>query len=143
MLVRDVMTAEVECIDPEAPLREAAEKMKQLDIGPLPVCDNGRLVGMVTDRDITVRATAKGLPPGLAKVRDVMTPDIIYCFDDQDLSDAAEIMEVSQVRRLVVLDGNRRLAGIVSLGDLAVKGNNDSLTGETLEQVSEPATPRR
>lgn len=143
MIVRDVMTRGVECIGPEAPLREAAEKMKEFDIGPLPVSDSGRLVGMVTDRDITVRATAKGLPPGLAQVKDVMTPDIIYCFDDQDLSDAAEIMEVSQVRRLVVLDGDRRLVGIVSLADLAVKGNNDALTGETLEQVSEPAMPRR
>src|SRR5262245_56067255 len=120
MKVFDVMTQGVECIRPEATLREAADKMKALDIGPLPVCENDRLVGMLTDRDITVRATAAGVPPGLGQVRDVMTPDIVYCFEDQDIVEAAQLMEQNQIRRLVVLNRDKRLVGIVSLGDLAV-----------------------
>src|SRR4030081_3550788 len=98
MKVKDLMTRSVECTRPDASLREAADKMKALDIGPLPVCENDRLVGMLTDRDITVRATAEGLPPGLGLVRDVMTPDIVYCFEDQDVSEAARLMEENQVR---------------------------------------------
>jgi CBS domain-containing protein len=143
MKVQDVMTRNVACIGPGATLREAADKMKALDVGPLPVCENDRLVGMLTDRDITVRATAEGLPPGLGQVRDVMTPDVISCFEDQDVGEAARLMEQNQVRRLVVLDRDQRLVGIVSLGDLAVKTGDEKLSGEALEQVSEPATPRR
>jgi len=143
MQVKDVMTRGAECTRPDATLREAAERMKGLDVGSLPVCENDRLVGMITDRDITVRATAESLPPLLGRVRDVMTPDLIYCFEDEDVAEAARLMEEHQVRRLVVLNRDKRLVGIVSLGDLAVKTGNDELTGEALEQVSEPATPRR
>src|SRR5829696_6661330 len=121
MRVREVMTRGVECTSPDATLQEAAAKMKSLDVGPLPVCDNDRLVGMITDRDITVRATAEGEAPTAVRVRDVMTPDVIYCFDDQDASEAARLMEQNQVRRLVVLNRDKRMVGIVSLGDLAVE----------------------
>jgi CBS domain-containing protein len=137
------MTRTVVCIHPEASLREAAEKMKALDIGPLPVCENDRLVGMVTDRDITVRATAEALPPNLGRVRDVMTPDIVYCFEDQDVTEAARLMEEHQIRRLVVVNRDQRLVGIVSLADLAVKSGDRDLSAAALEQVSEPAAPRR
>jgi CBS domain-containing protein len=143
MKVKDLMTRSVECTRPDASLREAAEKMKALDVGPLPVCENDRLVGMLTDRDITVRATAEGVPPGLGQVRDVMTQEVIYCFDDQDVNEAARLMEQNQVRRLVVLNRDKRLVGIVSLGDLAVKAGDERLSSEALEQVSEPASPRR
>jgi CBS domain-containing protein len=143
MQVKEVMTRGVECIHPEATLQEAADKMKSLDIGPLPVCENERLVGMITDRDITVRGTADGLPPRLGRVGDVMTPDIIYCFDDQDVSEAARMMELKQIRRLLVLNHDMRLAGIVSLGDVAVKAGDANLTYEALERVSEPAAPQR
>jgi len=143
MQVSDVMTRGVECTRPEATLQEAAAKMKSLDVGPLPVCDNDRLVGMVTDRDITIRATAAGDAPRERRVRDVMTPEVIYCFEDQDATEAARLMKDRQVRRLVVLNRNKRMVGIVSLGDLAVETGDDQLAGKVLEGVSEPNRPNR
>jgi len=143
MRVSDLMTRSVECISPDATLQEAAAKMKSLDIGPLPVCDNDRLVGMITDRDITVRATAEGEAPTDIRVRHVMTPEIIYCFEDALVGDAALLMQQKQVRRLLVLNRDKRLVGIVSLGDLAVDTRDEELAGATLQAVSEPAEPRR
>ena len=143
MRVSEVMTRGVECTSPDATLQEAAAKMKSLDVGPLPVCDNDRLVGMVTDRDITVRATAEGETPTDVRVRDVMTPEVIYCFEDALVGDAALLMQQKQVRRLLVLNRDKRLVGIVSLGDLAVETGDEQLAGNTLEAVSEPAQPRR
>jgi len=127
MQIKDVMTRAVEVIDPNATLDEAAAKMKELDIGPLPVCDGDRLQGMITDRDITVRATAEARNPLLTKVHEVMTPDVVYAFEDQDVKDAAELMEEHQIRRLVVLNRDKRLVGIVSLGDLSVETGASSL----------------
>src|SRR5687768_10985150 len=98
MKVREVMTRGAECVRPDNTLQEAAERMRSLDIGPLPVCDNDRLVGMVTDRDITVRATAEGWDPWTTKVREAMTPDILYCFEDDDVKQAAKTMKDKQVR---------------------------------------------
>ena len=138
MQVKDVMTRGAECVRPEATLQEAAQKMKSLDVGPLPVCDNDRLVGMLTDRDITVRAVAEGKDPRATRVRDAMTEGISYCFEDDDVADAARVMKERQVRRLVVLDRNKKLAGIVSLGDLAVETGDEHLAGKTLERVSQP-----
>jgi len=143
MRVSDVMTQGVECIGPEATLQEAAARMKSLDIGPLPVCDNDRLVGMVTDRDITVRATAEGDHPTDIRVRDIMTPEIIYCFEDALVENAARLMEQKQVRRLVVLNRDKRMVGIVSLGDLARETGDEQLAGSTLESISEPNRPIR
>jgi CBS domain-containing protein len=143
MLVSEVMTRGVECTNPEATLQEAAEKMKQLDVGPLPVCEDDRLVGMLTDRDITIRATADGEDPWTGRVREFMTPEVVYCFDDQDVADAAHIMEDKQVRRLIVLNRSHQLVGIVSLGDLAVETGDDQLSGHALEAVSEPNRPVR
>jgi CBS domain-containing protein len=144
MLVSDVMTRGVECISPDATLQEAAAKMKALDVGPLPVCGpNDKLVGMITDRDITVRAVSDGRDPATARVREVMTPDVIYCFDDQDVDEAAQMMKDRQVRRLMVLNRDKRLIGIVSLGDLAVETGAEKMVGDTLEGVSEPNKPRR
>jgi CBS domain-containing protein len=144
MQVKDVMTSGVECISPNTTLREAAQKMKELDVGPLPICgEDDRLAGMITDRDITVRAVAAGLDPSTAQVRDVMTPNIIYCYEDQDISDAAHMMEQNQIRRLLVLNREKRLVGILSLGDLAVDTGDEQLAGHTLEAVSEPAVPHR
>ena len=143
MRVSEVMTQGVECIGPDATLQEAAAKMKSLDIGPLPVCDNDRLVGMVTDRDITVRATAEGDAPTDVRVRDVMTPEVIYCFEDELVGDAARQMAAKQVRRLVVLNRDKRMVGIVSLGDLAVETGDEQLAGSALEGISEPNRPDR
>jgi CBS domain-containing protein len=144
MQVKDFMTSGVECISPDTTLREAAQRMKELDVGLLPICgENDRLAGMITDRDITIRAVADGLDPSTAQADDVMTPMVIYCYEDQEVSDAAHMMEQNQIRRLVVLNHEKRLVGIVSLGDLAVDTGDEELAGHTLEAVSEPATPWR
>jgi len=137
------MTRNVECIHPDASLQEAAARMKSLNVGPLPVCINNRLVGMLTDRDITVRATAAGEDPRAFRVRDVMTHEIFFCFEDHLVGEAAQLMEEKQVRRLVVLDQDQQLVGIVSLGDLAVQTGDEELAGEALEAVSQPSRPTR
>jgi CBS domain-containing protein len=142
MQVKDVMTKGAECVTPSTSLQEAAKKMIVLDVGPLPVCETDHLVGMITDRDITVRATAEGLPPRLGQVRDVMTHDLVYCFEDEDVQEAARLMTEHQIRRLVVVNRDKRLVGIVSLGDLAVETGDEKLSGEALERISEPASPK-
>jgi len=140
MQVREVMTKGVACVRPDETLQQAAGKMRDLDVGPLPVCgDNDRLVGMLTDRDIVVRAVAEGWNPKNKHVNDAMSEGIVYVFDDQDVEEAARIMQDRQIRRLVVLNRDKRLIGIVSLGDLAVEGRDKQLAGKTLEEVSEPA----
>jgi CBS domain-containing protein len=143
MQLKEIMTHEVEVISPEATLQDAAKKMQRFDIGPLPVCDGERLVGMLTDRDITVRAVAEGCDPTTTTVRQVMTVELVYGFEEQDVQDGTRLMEQYQIRRLPVLNRDKRLVGIVSLGDLAVSPGNQPLAGEVLEQVSEPAEPRR
>jgi CBS domain-containing protein len=144
MKLKDIMTSKPECIRPDTTLQEAARKMRDLDVGPLPVCgDDDRLAGMITDRDITVRAVAEGKDPTTTRVREVMTQEIIYGFEDQDVEEAARIMKERQVRRLVVLNRDKRLVGIVSLGDLATETGDREKSGEVLQDVSEPAQPRR
>ena len=142
MKVNEIITHDPEVIRPETALIEAAQKMKSLDIGMLPVCDGDRLVGVITDRDITVRGVAQGYDPKTARVQEVMTPEVIYCFDDEDVKDVAKKMEEKQVRRLPVLNREKRLVGIVSLGDLAVRTGKEKLAGEVLERVSEPGHTR-
>src|SRR2546428_6689943 len=143
MQLKDIMTPGVEVIAPEASIYEAAEKMSHLDIGPLPVCDGERLVGMLTDRDITVRAVAADRDPLTTQVRDVMTPDVVYGFDDQDIQDAARLMEQYQNPRLPVLNRSKQLVGMVAMGDLAVHAGSQPVAAEVLEQVSEPGTSSR
>src|SRR5437764_4004303 len=105
------MTPGGEVIAPEASIYEAAEKMRHLDVGPLPVCDGERLVGMLTDRDITVWAVAAGRDPLMTPVREVMTPEVVYGFDDQEVHEAARLMEQHQIRRLPVVNRQKRLVG--------------------------------
>ncbi len=144
MQVYQAMTPDVMCVPPEATLMEAACLMRSLDVGPLPVCEGDRLLGMVTDRDITVRATAEGYDPRATHVADVMTARVVCCRDSDDVREAAKLMQRRQLRRLVVVNGGGRLVGIVSLGDLALQTGDDKLAGETLERVSEPTeTPTR
>jgi CBS domain-containing protein/sporulation protein YlmC with PRC-barrel domain len=143
MPIKAIMTREVEVVHPEGTLREAAQKMATLDVGPLPVCKGDEIVGMLTDRDITVRATAEGRDPKTTKVYEVMTPEIVFAYEDEDVSDAAQLMAEHQIRRLVVLDRDKRLVGIVSLGDLAVHTGDTRQAGETLEGVSDPSAPQR
>lgn len=139
MEVREVMTSSVECVRPDTTVQKAAQKMRDLDVGPLPVCsDEERLVGIVTDRDIAIRSAARGDDPKSTRIEDVMTPGIIHCFADQSVEDAAAIMKEHQIRRLVVLNRDKKLVGIVSLGDLAVDTGDEALAGEALEVISEP-----
>jgi CBS domain-containing protein len=139
MIVRDVMTREVECTSPEATLQQAALRMRELDVGLLPVCGHDRLTGTISDRDMVIRAVADGRDPKTFTVYDVMTPEVVYCFEDQDLSTAAQLMQEKQIRRLPVLSRDKRLVGIISLGDVAVESHNDRLSGHTLAAVSEHA----
>jgi CBS domain-containing protein len=139
MQVSEMMTREAECTRPDATLAEVAERMKELDVGSLPVCEGDRLVGMVTDRDITIRSVSTGHDPRTHRVRDIMTPEVFYCFADQSVSEAAELMREKQVRRLPVLDRSKRLVGIVSLGDLAIETRDDEMVGKALESISEPS----
>jgi CBS domain-containing protein len=143
MQLKEIMTRDVEVVRPDATLQEAAGRMKALDVGVVPVCDGEHLMGMLTDRDITVRATAAGRDPRTTRVRDVMTPDVVYCFEDQDVTEAQRLMQERQIRRLLILNRDKRLAGVVSLGDLAVKAGADKVGGAVLERVSEPAQPKR
>ena len=140
MKLKDILTKDPEVINPDAMICEAARKMKDCDIGMLPVCDGDRLVGAITDRDLAVRAIAEGRDPLSTKVRDVMTPGICYGFEDEDLEDVARRMEEKQIRRLAVLNRDKRLVGVVSLGDLAVRSKGEQhLAEEVLECVSQPA----
>ena len=126
MYVREVMTPDVVIASPEDTLQRAAEMMIDIDAGVLPVGENDRLVGILTDRDITVRAVAAGKEPAECKVREVMSPEIRYIYEDELVEDAARNMTELQVRRLPVLNREKRLVGIVSLGDLALKKKSEA-----------------
>jgi CBS domain-containing protein len=136
MWLSDIMTTHVESVSPEDTLQEAAMKMEELGVGPLPVCENQGVVGMVTDRDITVRAVAEGLDPEGTKVRAVMSEELICCYDVQDVEVAARLMQSKLIRRVLVLNRDKRLVGIVSLADLAGEAVNSRRAGEILHEVS-------
>ena len=138
MHVSDVMTREVVSVGPEATLTEAARTMKSFDIGPLPVCEGDQLLGVITDRDITVRATAEGRDPMHTTVSAVMTREIVCCLEADELESAAHLMQRNQLRRLLVVDNRGKLVGIVSMADLSLKSGDEQLAGETLEKISEP-----
>ena len=139
MNVKDIMTRDVEVVHPDDPIKEAARKMRDRDIGFLPVCDGDRLVGVVTDRDLILRGLAEGTDPGTNIGRDLMTSPVVYCFDDQDVKEATRLMEDHQIRRVAVLRReNKRLVGVLSLGDIA-RSSTRKVSGEVLESVSEPA----
>ncbi len=142
MQLKDVMTRNVETIRLDANLQEAAEKMKSLDVGALPVVDE-RLQGILTDRDIVIRCIAEGRDVRACKVSDVMTRGVATCHEDDDVQDAAKLMQGKQIRRVVVLDRNDKIAGIISLGDLATDIGNKNLSRKVLEKVSEPSEPQR
>jgi len=144
--ISEVMTCNVQSISPRETLRRAAQLMDELNVGALPVCDGDRLVGMVTDRDITVRATSVGTAPGDATVSDVMSVDVQWCFEDQSVDEVMKKMSSTQIRRVPVVshDDARRLVGIVSLGDVATKAAADGgerQVSQTMEQVSLPSEP--
>jgi CBS domain-containing protein len=140
MKVREILTGKVEVVAPGASLYDAARKMRELDIGALPVCDGERLVSMLTDRDLAVRAVAEGRDPRTALVRDSMTAEVVWCFEDETASSVELMMAGKQIRRLPVLDREQRLVGIVSLGDLATRTGAARAVAKTLEKVSVPST---
>jgi len=136
MKVSDVMTRDVQTVTPDQTAREAANFMLSADAGSIPVTEGDRLIGMITDRDIAVRGIAKGHGPE-TPVRELMTSDIISARDDDDVEEAATKMSEAQVRRLPVIDGQQKLCGIVSLGDLS-RETDGSTAGQVLEGVSQP-----
>jgi CBS domain-containing protein len=136
MKIRDVMTRSVELVNPDTSLQEAARKMRETDTGFLPVGENDRLVGTLTDRDITIRAVAEGRDPRSAKVRDAMSDELVYVFEDAETAEAADLMAQRQIRRLPVLNQDKRLVGVVSLGDLATRTPDDDVVGQTVQDVS-------
>jgi CBS domain-containing protein len=141
MKVSDIMTHDVTVIHPEATLREACEKMRDIDSGFLPVCDGKKLRGTLTDRDIVVRGIAADYEPNESAVRDIMSDEVVYVFEDQDIEEAASLMEEKQIRRLVVLNRNKDMVGVVSLGDISTQQDDEELSGEILKRVSEPSGP--
>ena len=143
MQVKEIMTCTVETINAEASLVETAQKMKTLQVGALPIWENEELVGMVTDRDITIRAVAEEKNLSSTSVKEIMTADVYCCFEDDDIQEAANLMEEKSVHRLLVLNSNNEPIGFVSLSDFAVKSHDEQLTCEVLEKISEPACPHR
>jgi CBS domain-containing protein len=133
--VREVMSPHVKIASPEDTLKRAAQMMEELDCGVLPVGENDRLVGMLTDRDIAIRGVARGKSPNKCKVREVMSSEIKYVYDNETVQDAVRNMSTLQVRRLPVLNREKRLVGIVSLGDLAVSFTDSA--ANALKHVSE------
>jgi len=135
MKVRDVMHCGVEWVDPETPIGEIARKMRDEDVGSIPVGENDRLVGMVTDRDIVCRGLAGTADCSDLTARDVMSKPIVYCRADEDVDDALRIMERNRIRRLPVIDENKRMCGILSIGDILEKAGGE-LTGQVMRSVS-------
>ena len=143
MKISEIMTNNAETISSQDNLATAAEKMGSLEVGALPVWEGEELVGMITDRDIAVRATAKNMPPSSTLVSQIMTPQVFYCFDDDEVLDAAKIMEDKSVHRLLVLNNDYEPVGFVSLCDIAVKSHDEHLTYEVMDKISSPACPHR
>jgi len=137
MKVKDVMTANVDVINPAAKIAEASRRMRDEDVGALPVGENDKLLGMLTDRDIVVRMVAEGKDPEKTAVREAMSDQLLYCFEDQSTEEVAANMGENQIRRLPVVNRDKRLVGIVSLGDLSSRGATGE-AGSALGEISEP-----
>ncbi|NJO23008.1 MAG: CBS domain-containing protein [Sphingomonadales bacterium] len=137
MQVKDAMTPGVELASPNQTIRQAALLMGKLDCGALPVADKDSLVGMITDRDIAIRAIAAGKGPKTS-VREIMSPEVLYCFEDQDLEEVSRNISDIKVRRLPVLNRDKRLVGILSLGDMSVKADGSDAAADALKAISEP-----
>jgi CBS domain-containing protein len=137
MKVREIMTTNVECVEPETSLIDLSHKMKTLDVGFLAVCENDRLVGTVTDRDIVIRGLAGGFDITTSAARDVMTHDIHWCSEDDNVKDVAQKMRDKEVRRMLILSKDKRLVGVVSLGDISKVEEKES--GKTLKDIAEAA----
>lgn len=136
--LQDLMSRDVKVISPDMSIRDAATQMRKGDFGMLPVGENDRMIGAITDRDIAIRAVAEG-KDGSTSVRDVMSEGIFWVFEDESVEDAAKMMSQRQVRRLPVVDRNKRLVGIVALGDFAVESSEIKPAAEALSEISKPS----
>ncbi len=137
MKIREIMTTNVECVSPNTGIQELANTMKTLDVGFVPICENDRLVGTVTDRDIVVRGCAGGQDITTCKASDIMTKGVFWCFEDQDIKDVAKRMREKDVRRMLILNESKRLVGVVSIGDISKVEEKE--TGKTLKDITEAA----
>jgi len=135
MQVKEIMSPEVKWVAPELTLQELSELMRDQDIGCIPVGENDRLIGMITDRDIVCRAVADGCDPLTTTAREMMTKGMVYCFEDDELEAAVQAMEDKQLHRLTVLNRDKRMVGLLSLGDVATHASHE-LSGEALEAIS-------
>ena len=139
MKISEIMSRNVECISGDTSIKDAAETMRSVDVGFLPVCEGDHVIGILTDRDITIRHVADGQNPYRVKVREIMTPDALYCFEDQDIEEVGRFMQGHEVRRVLIFDRARQLVGVVSLGDISKASGEQILAGETLKEIAEAA----
>jgi CBS domain-containing protein len=137
MKVSEIMTTNVECVSPDTGINEIADKMKTLDVGFLAVCENDRIAGTVTDRDVVIRGIAGGRDIKSMKATDVMTKDVHWCFENDDIKDVSEKMRDKEVRRMLILNQSKRLVGVVSIGDISKVEEKES--GKILKDTSEAA----
>lgn len=143
MLASEIMTVGLESISSTTSLTQVARKMKSLDIGALPIVQNNMVIGIVTDRDITIRATAQGLDPRKTMIEEIMTPFVFHCYEDDDIVEAARLMEQNAIHRLLVFNRQEMPVGLISVADISVKSHDEGLTYEVIEHISEPASPHR
>ena len=136
--LKDLMSRDVEVISPDAPIKEAAQQMRKGNFGLMPVGENDRMIGAISDRDIAIRAVADGRDAN-TKVREVMSKGIIWAYEDDSVDDAVKIMSERQIRRLPIVNKQKRLVGIVALGDLAVVKSDIKAAGEALSKISKPS----
>lgn len=141
MKISQIMTRNVQVVPPGVPIKRAAELMDELNVGSLPVCDGTKLQGMITDRDIVVRAVSAGKDPNATPVSAIMTAEVHWCYADATTEEVMDKMKDVQIRRIPVVDGEKNLVGIVSLGDLATDVKKG--VGDTLKGISEPSKPDR
>ena len=137
MKVSEIMTTNVECVSPDAGMTEIANRMKTLDVGFLAICENDRLIGTITDRDIVIRGIASGKNLDTLKARGIMSDDVFWCYEDDAIKDVAGKMREKNVRRMVILTRDKRLAGVVSIGDISKVEEKES--GKTLRDITEAA----
>ena len=134
----DIMTRDVQVVPPTCTVQEAAEQMRKLEVGALPVCDGRKLLGMITDRDIAIRSSAKGQDPKVTKISDVMSSEVAWCFEDASVQDVVRTMQSKEIRRIPIVDREKKLVGIVALADVANSRASDQTKSDGLEGVSEP-----
>jgi CBS domain-containing protein len=139
MKINEIMTRNVDCVSPSLKISLAAEKMLAEDIGFLPICEHNKVVGTVTDRDITIRSVAQGRDPRLAPVSEIMTSTVFHCYEDDDVETVAKTMEDDAVRRMLIFDRDENLVGVVSLGDIARAKGESGIAGEALSGIAEAA----